>query len=300
MYATAWQRNGRTLIVATHSHRRLAIADLDSARLLRLIQLPSACVMSYDLSCDGAQIVTGYDGPRYIDIWSLDRGIRVGQYKKAAAARVRFDANSRHVLTWASDQCYVVSTATNTWTRLSKGEDLYGSYLDSESNTMFVPVGEVPSLYRIQFEPVAIERVEMPHPSILYTIRKSPIACVFTLLYEDGRIECRDGLFGSLIWSRQHVEQEITSNGSFSGDGRYFALNVGALHQCWVLDVATGEITHKLDKIGCGIDPRSPLPGALILCSSGVILNAESGEISPGVSSIDWWTKAGMPLPDPL
>ncbi|MCC6360093.1 MAG: PQQ-like beta-propeller repeat protein [Phycisphaerales bacterium] len=213
---------------------------------------------------------------------------------------MRFDASAAYVVTWDLWKGYVVSLATKTWTRISKIADLDGIFLDIESNTMYIPDSDIPLLYRINFDPVVIDRVELGHSSPLFTIRKSPVNSTFILLYEDGRVECREGLFGSPIWSRQFVGKEITASGSFSGDGRFYGLNVVNLEQYWVLDASTGAVIHKKAQVKQGVHPRSPLQGSLILNSSGTILDAETGEVQPGVSSLDWWTQAGMPLPPAL
>lgn len=293
-YTKCWEVNGRRIAGASLSHGRLAAVDLDRMEVLWATQVSESLYESFDISWSSGRVAVGHASRRTISIFSALDGAFVRDVPAATAVRVMFDANGDHIATWGyKEGKHVYSLNAPIRKALRNGGDLDGALLIERTNELYVPTDRAHVLH-VRFSPLHIEAEKLRHDCPVYSMTQSPTDSRIVCQHHDGRIECRDGLKGDLLWSRQHEDKAQTALGSFSGDGRFFALNVVNLEQYWILNAFTGELTFASDKPKGGLDPRSPLNGTLILASGGEILDAETGQVSEGISSPAWWKRAGL------
>lgn len=295
MFIRAFQVDGRTVIVAYLGEGRVALADFSQQRIIALLSIKDMSFSAFDLSQDGTKLVTGHDCHSRFRVWSLNNCEKLVDYGRPTAARVKFDLTGEFVFTWASGSGKAVySLMTGKPVSLRNLGDLDGAYLDTKSNTFCAPIENQPRIYAITFCPLEISYLKLPSTSGVYSLRGSPINDNIILFYENGHVECRNGIRGDLVWSRYHEERDIVSGGHYSANGRFVAVAMINRKQLWVLDSANGEIIHAIDQSGRGFCPGSPLQDNLILGDEGQILDAEKGRICNGPSAAEWWKKAGL------
>lgn len=295
MFTRAYQVDGRTVVVAYLNRWRVAVADYCNQVINTAFLAEDMFDQAFDLSKDGARLVTGHDGGCRFRVWSTKNAKMLCEHGKPTAARVRFDRTGDFVLTWATGRYkHVYSLSTGEHAPLPNLGDLNGAYLDADSNTLFAPIDGQSRMFAITFAPLTIGHVALPFKAGIYSLRRSPINDNIVLFYDNGRIECRNGIQGDLLWSRVHVGKDLVSGGCYSLNGRFVAMALIDREQLWVINSETGELTHAIDQMRSGFTPGSPLPGNLILSYRGQILDAENGRISDGLNSIEWWRRAGL------
>ncbi|MFN0136016.1 MAG: hypothetical protein ACKVS9_07850 [Phycisphaerae bacterium] len=290
----SFQVGDRIIIVLVDRGDRIVLADYHAQSIIRVVKVHNHSPSAFDLSTDGAILAVGDDRRRGVSLWSVADGSLVGVHGKKHVARVALDKTCRYAVTWDLYTAkQVIPLGPGERHSLRKLGDLVGA-LVLDSNEMILPIDDLPFYYKVSFDGPEIRRLPLPHESFAFSFRKSPIRDQVITIYFSGRIECRAGVLGELIWTRETSEDKGPATGCYSPDGRFFAMNVVEMMQYWILDATTGEVTFRSNPPDERLNPVSPLEGSLILASNGAILDASTGEVGPGLSERSWWKAAGL------
>lgn len=303
MFVKVFHQLGRELVVASFTEGRAAVADLQRRELLLDVQLPECPWAAIALDDGASRLFTAYQYTRGVDVWdanSGDHSARVGKYR---AVQLAVDRTGTKLVMWGYDNG-VLDVATGNYLRIARLSSVYGAMLDSQMNWIWVPLEARSVVGRLRLDALQFDIVRLATPEKIWTIRRSPDGTRVILLQcrtlakgrESGTLACVGEIGDSPSWELRLRGGDVTSNGSFTGDSRYFLLN-GIQSRCViVVNVATGVESRRID---VRADPAYPLSGASCMASDGRVIDAETGAVSEGVSKASWWRSAGLSVRQP-
>lgn len=286
-------------IVASMSEGRIALVSYDRQVLVSDIRLPEGFGRAYAVTTDCRLLATGYWYTKGIDLWNVRTGVHVDRFGPNQVSRLLFDMTGRWLVVWGSRK-FVRNIHTGEETTLPKLEDLDGGCVDTRSNIMWLPIDVKGYILCIQFDPLRIEEVALPIAGTVWSVCYSPsydraLLSAFTSfghpIGSAGTVSCFSEIGGDLLWKQDFTDKDVACLGSFTADGRLFALGAVNAQRVIVLDVSSGEIVRYIEPY---LSPTYPLEGSLILGSGGRVLDAATSEIYDGVSKPAWWRAAGL------
>ena len=111
------------------------------------------------------------------------------------------------------------------------------------------------------------------------------------MLEVNGRIRCREGLQGPILWEHRFEDRDVTSLATWSANGKWLALSAPEAGETIVLDAKGGTVSRRLPKLSSG---GASFAGALVMTGDGHVLDLADGSVQEGVSSWRWWRAAGL------
>ena len=294
-------QSGQRLVFGSFAEGRLAIADYDARRLLRVISLraPADRAVAYHPETD--RLVTGYDTQgASCEVRSLHNPDVCRAVRGAPVVDVRIDESGRYAILWPHGR--LLNFDSGRTTPILRLPNLLGSTLDRTRNLLIVPRGTLapPASLAIEFSPFRVLQLSTPHCAPIVTaMRFSPdsrhlIAISQTsrsVGHEAGRIQCFEDLREPALWTVAWEGDARPSYIGFSGNGRAIALRQNDRNQVTILSAQTGSLIGVV----AGAAPAEfPWDADSAMCADGTILNLQALTVEPGVSSPRWWRAAGL------
>lgn len=298
MFVHVFSVGGRILVGASFYEGRIAIATLDPHEVVAEIRLPFSTRAAFALTPDASQLVTAYQAPLGVDVWEVATGKHVARFGRFNAAQLGLDQRGRFAVL-ARGSCKVVDLRTGQSAPVLRLPDVYGALLDHQTWSMWVPFEKRAAVGRIWFERMEVETVPLATDEHIWTLRRAPDeSCVIlmrskTLSHgrERGSLECATDVTGPTIWNLTLRGGDVSSQGSFTGDSRFFLVNAVESKCVIVFDARRGTEVRRID---VRTDPANPLPGPCSMTSDGRIVDAEEGVVRDAVNKSEWWRKAGL------
>lgn len=298
MYVRIFHLRDEYLVVASFFEGRIAVASLERQSLLCQVQLPEPCPEAFSLDADAAYLVVAYQTRRPIDIWRVPSSSHDRSTGRYRATHLMLDQSGQYAVIARGDR-RLVSLSRDESISLPGLEGLYGALLDDTTHSMWVPLERRGAVGRVWFDQMRMEIVPLHTGEHVWTIRRAPDRSGIIMLRtgslalgsERGCVECLDAIGGRSRWRRVLRGSDVTANGSYSGDSKYFLLNANEANCVIVIDAWTGA---EVNRIPGRADPAYPLPGPRCMTSDGQIVDAEAGVIIDAVNQPSWWRVAGL------
>lgn len=277
---------------ASFSDSRIALLTPDMRSLVAHFRLPADCRGCFDLSCDGRRLAVGlsYTDPCHIEVRDVSSGRVEAALPRTFAFDVGLAGDGRTILYWSDREpsrtwVHDLVTGDRTFVRGAFGR-FAGSWA-RQRDALLLRQYRGPGGVRLRFDPLRVEPLTWPSRRGTWAMAASPLDDTFAALDGDGYVWRIDAGTGAPLW-RQRVRKAGWV--AFTGDGRFLGLEQheggSGVARTVILDAATGELVRKVERREVA---RYPLSGPRLLCASGRVLNAETGEVADGVSSTRWW-----------
>lgn len=291
--------HGKSAIVAaSFAEGRIGIAGLNHGKLIADIRLRECSWKAWSISQSGDRLVVAYQYSRGIDVFQLPSGISLSRIGNFNAAHLGLNASGDKAVVWRACRG-VVDLNSGAFVKIPQLSGVYGSLLSDDGSAIWVPLEKRAHVGQFDFDRMSLEVLDIGCDDCIWTLRRSPTADRIVMLQcytlaakrARGAVVCVPRIGAPPIWTHVLRGNDIASNGSFTGDGRYFLLNANEAKCVIVIDTELGAEVSRLPFVA---DPAYPLDGSRAMTSSGKIIDVNERILIDYVNKASWWRAAGL------
>lgn len=294
MHVKLFGRGSNRLVAASFAEGRIAIARLCDHQAIADVLLPESSGLAFGISEDCTRLVTAYYNRPGIDVWEVPSGMHLCRIGKYTASQLLVDRTATKALLWRKYKG-VVNLLTGTFIRIPNLETLYGAMIDAASNAVWVTLNKRRLVGRFCFASERYEAIDHGDDESVWAIRISPTDKRVILLRNHGRrrgsAACYSAIGERPLWVRPLAGDDVSSEGSFTGDGTRFLISAITAGCVISLESQTGA---EMQRFPFKVTPVCPLDGPRAMLSGGRVFDASAGTIVDWVNQSEWWREAGL------
>jgi WD40 repeat protein len=290
MFIKPFHINSRVIVTNVLSPNRVVIASYNTRDLIRIVELPETCGHALDISSDGRYLVTGHWESTPVTIWDLETGGQVRRFGPVKVSGVLLSAAGNYVLVKSAKGSAVFDAESDSIIPIKRCGATWSSCTNPIDNSMLIAMERKGKILVARSNPLRVEEVNVDTPGAIWLMRCSPQNDCLLLMDSTGGVTCSEGLNGRTRWRLKFSQDQKSSEGSFSPNGKLVAIGSGDKRYLSVYDASTGVLLRRID-INAGA--FWPLESSRIMTCSGEVVDLERGVAEEGVSNWRWWRAVG-------
>ncbi len=282
-----------TCVPIQHSRsnpRKFFLYNHDTEAVEQQFDTSDDCEGCFDLSHDGAIVAVKYWSRKNIDIVVVKTAEVKFSFGPSRVWEVQFDETSTKLLVKAKSGGLSICSLTPPYDQMPvpQATDIRDGCSIPHLNHFLLPSRRKGQVVIIDFESGLTPQRALPLKRTVKCIRHSPQQGTTALLDTSGTISSYDAELNQLIWKTSVKSVHGQGQGigiTFTGDGQQIAIAISHSGGCdtVVLDSASGD---PLRTITGQLPGNFPFGDHCTLCSSGEVLNLNTGSVSRDLCAI--------------
>lgn len=270
--------------------RKFFLYNHDTEAIEQQFDTSDDCEGCFDLSHDGAIVAVKYWSRRSIDIVDVKTAEVRFSFGPSRVWEVQFNETSTKLLVKAKSGGLSICSLTSPFEQMPvpPATDIRDGCSIPQFNQFILPSRRKGQVVFIDFKSGAMTQRELPLKCKVKCLRHTPQQGTTALLDTSGTISAYDAELNQLIWKTNiksvHGQGRVIGI-TFTGDGQQIAIGISHSGGCdtVVLDSASGD---RLRTITGQLPGNFPFADHCTLCSSGEVLNLNTGTVSRDLCAI--------------